>query len=35
MLVSSDGFFEIAVVNGSAARQLGAEAGSAVELLLE
>ena len=31
-LFSSDGFFEVAAVNGSAARRLNVEVGSAVEL---
>jgi S-adenosylmethionine hydrolase len=31
-LFSSDGFFEIAEVNGNAARRLGVEAGAVVEL---
>jgi S-adenosylmethionine hydrolase len=31
-LFSSDGFFEVAEVNGSAARRLGVDAGAAVEL---
>ncbi|HSQ55311.1 MAG TPA: SAM hydroxide adenosyltransferase, partial [Gemmata sp.] len=31
-LFSSDGYFEIAEVNGSAARRLGVGAGAAVEL---
>jgi S-adenosylmethionine hydrolase len=33
-LASSDGFVEFAVVNGSAARRLGAEVGTPVELHL-
>jgi S-adenosylmethionine hydrolase len=31
-LFSSDGFFEVAEVNGNAARRLGVEPGAAVEL---
>ena len=35
VLTSSDGFVEFAVVNGNAARRLGAGVGTAVELHLE
>jgi S-adenosylmethionine hydrolase len=34
-LFSSDGFFEVAEVNGSAARRLGVEAGACVEIHAE